>query len=296
MEKILLSNRNPSGKTVVALGKFDGIHKGHIKLLKRALEIAQRLDTVSLVYVMEPEYGEKLTQTDEKKKIIAALGIDVLCTEHLTQEFMSMSPESFVSQVVAKKLNACHVVVGYNFCFGKNRSGDCSTLKHLCENEGIAVDVIDCVYVSDKGRDVAVSSSEIRRLANGGDVEKIKTLLGRNYSVRGMVEHGKHLGRTINFPTANIYREKRMFALKFGVYKTIVSFDGKSYDAITNVGINPTVDTPDEKVRIESYIKNFDGDIYGKEISVEFCTFLREEKKFSSLKDLKIQLQKDKNS
>ena len=294
MKTILLSNKNLSGKTVVALGKFDGIHKGHIKLLERASRVASELDVVSLVYIMEPEYGEKLTDLSEKKDVISSLGIDALCVEPLTQDFMSMSPENFVLQILSKQLNACHIVVGYNFRFGKDRIGNPHMLKALCENEGITVDVIECVYAEENGENIAVSSSEIRRMASMGEVEKIKHLLGRNYSVKGKVEHGKHLGRTINFPTANIYRKKREFALKFGVYKTIVTMDGQQYNAVTNVGINPTVDAPDENVRVESFIKNFDGDIYGKEIVVEFCAFIRDEMKLNSLDELKMQIEKDK--
>ena len=134
MKTILLSNKNLSGKTVVALGKFDGIHKGHIKLLERASRVASELDVVSLVYIMEPEYGEKLTDLSEKKDVISSLGIDALCVEPLTQDFMSMSPENFVLQILSKQLNACHIVVGYNFRFGKDRIGNPHMLKALCEN------------------------------------------------------------------------------------------------------------------------------------------------------------------
>lgn len=294
MKKILLGNKALSGRTVVALGKFDGIHAGHAKLLEYVVDYASKYNAQSVVYAMEPESSVRITDFDERTEIIRSFGIDVLCTEQLTEEFMNMSPEEFVSKILQSGLDACHVVVGYNFRFGKNRSGDAKLLEVLCNQRGIGVTVADCVYISEKGDDVAVSSTLIRSLASEGRVDEIFPLLGRNYSISGVVQKGKQLGRTLDFPTANIYKIPEDIILKSGVYLTKVSFDDKSCYAITNVGTNPTVENPNGILRIESYLKNFVGNLYGKHITVEFVKFIRDEHKFSSATELRNQLVVDK--
>lgn len=294
MNTIMLSNKEFSGKTVVALGKFDGIHTGHARLLECAAAYAAKEGALSLVYVMEPESGSKLTQADEKTKLISSFGIDALAIEPLTKDFMNMAPEAFVSDIIKNKLNACHVVVGYNFRFGKNRVGDTKLLEKCCKKYGISVSVIDCVYGDEHGKRVAVSSSEIRRLASLGHVDDIAPLLGRNFSVSGVVEKGKMLGKTLSFPTANIYKCRHTFLLKHGVYVTKTAIDGKYYLSLTNVGTNPTLEKSDDKVRIETYIPDFEGDLYGTELTVEFLEYIREEKKFSDVEGLKSQLERDK--
>ena len=294
MKRIMLSDKEFSGKTVVALGKFDGIHTGHARLLECAAKYAADEGALSLVYVMEREGGERLTSADEKTDIIRSFGIDALCIELLTQEFMNMSPEEFVTGIIRDSLHACHVVVGYNFRFGKGRSGDAVLLQKLCTGHKISVTVIDCVYATENGERVAVSSSEIRRLASLGRMEDIVPLLGRNYSVSGIVKPGKRLGRTIDFPTANIYKDARSFPLRHGVYITRVCFGGGKYPAITNVGINPTVEQDDGIVKIESHIPGVDVDLYGRELTVEFVEYIREERRFSSIDELKNQLTRDK--
>lgn len=294
MKKIMLSNKKSDKKTVVALGKFDGIHNGHARLLERAAQYASEHDALSVVYVMEPRGGERIMAMDEKTAVISSFGIDAVCIEPLTKEFMRLTPEEFVCSILRDGLNACHVVVGYNFRFGKDRSGDTLLLKSLCEAEGIGVTVIDCVYAASCGESVAVSSTEIRRLASLGRVEDIYPLLGRNYSLSGVVEMGKRLGKSLGFPTANIYRNKNEIALRPGVYMTKASFEGRSYFAVTNIGSNPTVEEPDGKWRIETHIPGFEGELYGLELTIEFLRFIREEKRFSSLEGLKAQLESDR--
>lgn len=293
MEKIMLRNNSWDKKTVVALGKFDGIHNGHAKLLETASDYACKNDLLSLVYVMEPEGGERIMEIREKTDIIRSFGIDAVCIEPLTKEFMNMTPGEFVKNIIRDTLNACHVVVGYNFRFGKKRAGDTAMLETLCRAEGITVSVIDCVYAASRGEQVAVSSTEIRRLASEGRVDRIQPLLGRNYTLSGVVEQGKKLGRTIGFPTANIYRNKNEVVLRPGVYMTRICLDGTIYYGITNIGSNPTVEQPDGRWRIETCINSFDGDIYGEYITLEFLEFIREERKFASINELKSQLEAD---
>ena len=294
MKTIMLSGKAFGGKTVVALGKFDGIHTGHARLLECAVSFAAQKEALGIVYIMEPRDGARLNATCEKSDIIRSFGIDALCIEPLTDEFMSMTPETFVADILKDKLNACHVVVGYNSRFGKNRSGDTGILKKLCADHGISLSVIDCVYAQSEGKSIAVSSSEIRHLASLGKVAQIIPLLGRSFSVSGEVMQGKKLGRTIDFPTANIYRRREEFPLKHGVYMTEVLVDGEVFGAVTNVGINPTVEHTDDIVKIESHIPDFDKDLYGKEITVRFLEYIREEKKFSSIDELKAQISRDK--
>lgn len=293
MNTVMFTNKSFSGKKVVALGKFDGIHTAHARLLECAAQCAAAEGVLSLVYAMEPSGGKRLTQTDEKSCLVRSFGIDALCIEPLTQDFMSMDAKTFVRDILKDKLDACRVVVGYNFRFAKDRSGDTEALKKYCKEHDIAVTVIDCVYGEEAGEQVVVSSSEIRRLASLGKVDALSPLLGRNYSVSGIVEKGKNLGSKLDFPTANIYKDMSTLPLKHGVYHTKAHFDGLDFDALTNVGTNPTVDMSDDVVKIETHIPCFDGDMYGKKLTVEFLEYIRDEKKFSTIDELKFQLKKD---
>jgi len=283
-------------KNVVVLGKFDGVHKGHQKLISTAVSIAEKNGTKTLVCTIVPQTSAKNITTEMKKEeIIKALGADFVVRQYLTDNFKNLSPEEFVEKFLKEKFSASHVVVGYNFRFGANRSGDVKKLADLCRIHNIEVTVIDSVKAErEDGTFETISSTAIRNLIENGKVDVVKDYLGRYFCLWGKVSEGKHLGRTIGFPTVNLYPEESDLVPKNGVYLVNVYVDEKEFFGITNVGINPTVDKKDN-VKIETYIFDFENiEIYEKIIRVKFLKFLRDEIKFENIEELKKQIEKDK--
>lgn len=296
MKTTLLNTKPFCHQTVVAIGKFDGVHIGHAKLLETAAKTARRLNISAVAYITDNPSAQKLMTEDERRSLLRALGMDAVCTDELTGEYKRMTPAEFVYKILGA-LGARHVVVGYNFRFGCRRSGDVRTLEKLCAERGIGVTVVDCVYAGINGEKIAVSSTEIRSLLSRGDVQNAALLLGRRYSLCGTVCRGKELGHTIGFPTANLLFDDGAVPLANGVYATDVYLGGKKIGkGITNAGHNPTVDSPDGKTRVETCILGYDGNLYGKKIKLEFKAFMRGEVRFSSIDELKAQLEHDRKS
>ena len=282
-------------KNVVALGKFDGIHIGHRKLIETAVSAAKTKNMKTLVYTIVSEGGKSITGDLEKEKIILGLGADSVIKQMLTDDFRSLAPEEFVKKILVEKLCAGHIVVGYNFKFGVNRSGNADTLLRLCKKYDLGITVIESVNAADEsGNYIPVSSTRIRSLIEIGRMEEAKRCLGRCFSISGTVSEGKKLGRTIGFPTVNIYPNENVLVPKHGVYAVKLSMGGESYTAVANVGINPTVENGGN-IKVESYIFNYSGkDLYGEFIKVEFIEFVRPEINFGNLELLKNQIEKDK--
>lgn len=283
-------------QTSIALGFFDGVHTAHKEIILSAADTATKkgMRPIALTFDRSPrellstEKIEYISPFCDKNEIIKALG----CELHLlntTPELLNMEPEDFVKTILVEKFNVGHICCGYNYRFGKKAKGDTALLQKLSKIYGFTVSVFDAIELLGG----TVSSSRIRALLKEGEIEKANTLLGRSFSLSGIVTEGKHLGKTIGFPTANIFPEKNLVTPKRGVYKTMVITPLGSFPAITNVGINPTVGT--EKAHLETYIPSFSADLYQAEIKVEFVSFLREEKKFETLEELKNQIQKDVN-
>lgn len=278
----------------VALGFFDGVHIAHRKIIKAAADYAKEYDLVPVVLtfdkspleILRPDAARYLTQNDEKAHLIEKLGAR---TEFLktTEQLLNMSAEEFILDILIKKYNIKYAVCGYNYRFGREGSGDTELLKSFGAKYGFKTEIAPPIKSSGE----SVSSSRIRTLLADGGIREANTLLGRSFCVRGEVHHGKHLGRTLGFPTANVFFDKSCARLKNGVYKTQISIDGAAYKAITNIGINPTVGG--ESLRSETYIPAFDADLYGKEIKIEFIDFIRPEIKFESIDELKSQIKKD---
>lgn len=284
-------------KTVCALGFFDGVHRAHSFILSSCARCARERSLKSMAVTFEKSPAEVfgrevtyLTPFEEKKRLILSLGIDEVIKLPSTKEFLSLSPESFVKDVLIDRLSAAVLLCGFNFSFGKNASGTAEDLKRLCGKYGAEVIIFDKM---DEGG-VTVSSSEIRLALANGDVKKANALLGRRFSLSGVVKKGKRLGTSLGFPTANIYPDKSFPEMKRGVYATRVKIFDKIYPSVTNVGINPTVG--DGNLRVETYIKDFDADLYGKTITVEFLDFVRGEMKFASVEELRAQVEHDKES
>lgn len=277
----------------IALGFFDGVHIAHQEIIKRCVDAAREknLRPVALTFdVSPPEFLGKgasyITSNDEKSALINALG----CETHFlktTKELLATEPADFVKSVLIEKYAAKYIVCGFNYRFGKNASGDVKLLREIAGKYGAEVCVCGCVTLENE----RVSSSRIRSLITDGNIKKANKMLGRRFSVSGVVSEGKHLGKTIGFPTANVYVSKNMIAPKFGVYHTIVSIGEKRHHAITNVGINPTVGG--EKLRTETYIPDVDMNLYNERIKIEFIDFIRSERKFAGISELKRQIESD---
>lgn len=280
-------------KSVCALGFFDGVHEAHSRLLGECVGYAKEnnLKSIALTFEKSPAefFGKTikyLTTLPQKIEYMKALGIDEVVVLPCNEETLSLSPEEFIDTVLVGKLNATALFCGFNYTFGKNALGNTLLLTKLCAERNIAVTVMPCM--TDNG--VTVSSSEIRLALAKGDIPFANSLLTRPFEVRDKVMEGKRLGRSLGFPTANIY-PVNFPDLPFGVYATKTLVDNKEYLSVTNVGINPTV--KDDNLRVETYIIDFDGDIYQKNISVRFYKFLRKETKFNSIEELKEQIKKD---
>lgn len=231
---------------------------------------------------------KELTSVEEKRQVFENLGIDILIEFPLTYETAATPKEAFVKDILVEKLNAKYITAGADLSFGKNGEGNSTFLAEEGKKYGFQVEIID--KIAYKGE--IISSTLVRQAISEGNVKKAHFMLGNPYFIHGIVQKGNQLGRTIGFPTVNILPGEEKLLPPNGVYKTEVIVDNRIFEAITNVGCKPTV-TDDGQVFIESYLYNFRENIYGKKIEVHFLEFMRKEKKFGSLEELKEQLQKD---
>lgn len=284
-----------SEKKVIALGKFDGVHLGHQLLIKTAADIAQRENMLCAVYVISPSNGHFLTDWHQKQRFLKACGADLIIRQEMTEEFRQHTPEQFVKNILAEQLNAGHVAVGYNFRFGVNRSGDVDCLASLCAQNGINATIIEGVSMKNAdGIDETISSTRIKGLLEHGKPKDAADCLGRYYNMEGVISEGKHLGRILGFPTVNLYPDEQTFVPRFGVYAVRLSVCGRIYRAVTNVGINPTVENG-KNIKVESHILNYSGEsLYGEMATLEFAEYVRPEIKFSDINALKVQMEKDR--
>ena len=283
--------------SVLTIGNFDGLHLGHQKLIKKLLQVAQENNTVSIVCTFRPhprtvlkpnEPHHKLFDYRDQVEVLTEMGIDFLIEEKFSKDFSLMSPEEFFANYLIKIFNPVHIVVGYDFSFGKSRAGNIEFLKKHCEKLGIGLTVVDA-FVQD-GQ--IISSTQLRLLLEHGQVQKVQEYLGRPYYLRGPVRVGNKRGRTIGTPTANISPEIE-FTPRKGVYFTWAYIKDKKYSSITNIGVNPTFENTDAYLKVETHIFNFDDDIYGEHMKIELLHFHRDEMKFSSVERLKEQISND---
>lgn len=282
-------------KNVVAIGKFDGVHLGHQLLIKTAADVSKHKNMACTVYVVAPISSQCLTDRNQKEGLLKACGADLIIEQELTESFKRYTPEQFVKNILVEQLNAGHVAVGYNFRFGVNRSGDVNCLASLCARYGIEATVIDGVSAKNAdGIEETISSTWIKRLLSQGNPQKAAEFLGRYYSMEGTISEGKHLGRSLGFPTVNIYPSESTFVPRFGVYAVKLTVRGESYRAVTNIGINPTVENG-KNIKVESHILNYSGkSLYGDRVTLEFEEYVRPEIKFSDISKLKAQMEKDR--
>ena len=290
-----LDELNINERTALAMGKFDGIHLGHKKLLNMILD--QKQDGLkAAVFTFEPSPEEffvghtvrQLFTREEKRRAFEKMGIDILIEFPLTAATAATPPEDFVRTILVEDLKAVYIAAGTDVSFGDKGRGDQYLLRNMSKELGFELCLIDKVMLDGQ----EVSSTRVRNVVADGDMPLVKRLLGNDYSVSGIVEHGKHLGTTIGVPTVNVLPPDNKLMPPFGVYKSTVIIDEKSYSGMTNIGRKPTV-SDSNKVGVETYIYDFDEDVYGKYIEVRLLEFMRPEMKFDSVELLKAQIHSD---
>ena len=299
-KNINFTNYNNSNATIVTIGTFDGVHIGHQKIIKRLVDIAHKkhLNSVVLTFfphprmVLQNNNDIKLLNTiEERETILSDLGLDYLVVKTFTKKFANLSAEEFVKNILVDKLNAKHIIIGYDHRFGKGRSANIDDLKSFGKQYDFEVEEISVQDIED----VSVSSTKIRNALNDGDILTANTYLGYNFYITGKVVKGKGLGRKIGFPTANLeIAEDYKLIPKNGVYVIKTSIENKLVYGMMNIGMNPTVNGT--KKTIEAHFFNFNNDIYNQTLKIEFVARLRDEQKFESVELLKKQLKLDEKN
>ena len=282
--------------TVVAIGKFDGIHLGHVELIKHMLKAKKSLGLKSAVFTFNMSAAsffagkdiKEITTISEKRVIFETLGIDYLIEFPLDDETAGIMPENFIKDIMTGMMNMRYIVAGDDVSYGKYGKGDANLLKELSEKYDYRVEIIDKVKYNLKD----ISSTYVRDEISAGHMDMVTKLLGHPYSFAGVVESGHKLGRTLGFPTMNLYPDEEKILPPMGVYYSEVLFEGATYPGLTNIGVRPTVSN-DNQVSVETYLFDFDMDMYGKEIITRILDFKRPEMKFNSKEALKAQMEID---
>ncbi|MGG7143814.1 bifunctional riboflavin kinase/FAD synthetase [Clostridium nigeriense] len=279
----------------VALGSFDGLHYGHLSLVRKTVQVAKEKNGKSMVFtyknhpktIVKPDSVPKLIMDlDTKLEYLDEENVDIVVLRTFTKEFMSIEAEDFI-KLLCEDYNVKGIVVGFNFRFGHKNLGNVDLLKDLQSKYGYELYIIDpCTYKGD-----IISSTRVRNCILEGNVSEATNMLSEPYLIKGKVIHGKQLGRTIGIPTANLEFDSKMVIPEKGVYYTNVKYKGNIFKGLTSVGYNPTVNGKD--LTIETYILNFDEMIYGEEIKVYFIERIRDELKFDTLDELVEQIRKD---
>ena len=289
-------NANIEGPTVLTLGVFDGLHLGHQAIMKTVVRRANEIDAVPTAItfdphpraVLYPENAPPLLQTlDQRLSNFEILGIRQSIVIRFDPEFASQEAGIFLQEIIHERLAAKEVYLGHGFAFGKNRGGNIALLRQMSEELGFFADEVDEVRL--RGR--RISSSRIRELLRTGKVNLARRMLGRPYGIEGAVIRGDRRGHTMGFPTANLKPQNRVIP-KYGVYATATLIDGIWRRGVTNIGIRPTFEK-DSEPSIETFVFDYDGDLYGKVLRVRFLHRIRDERKFSGIDELKDQIDKD---
>lgn len=283
--------------TVVTIGTFDGVHMGHKAILKRLIQTAkdEHLESVVLTFfphprlVLQQNSDLKLLNTiEERANLLKEAGVDSLVIHPFTKEFSRLTAEEYVHDILVRDLKVKKLIIGYDHRFGRNRNADIDDLRKYGEELGFEIEEISAKEIDD----VAISSTKIRKALERGDVETAHECLGYPYQITGTVVRGKALGRTIDYPTANLNpAETYKMIPQNGVYVVQSEIDDERYYGITSVGTNPTVGGSEKT--IETHFFDFSGDLYNKKITIEFITFIRPEFTFDSISRLRDAIKKD---
>jgi len=279
----------------VTIGNFDGVHRGHAKLVERLLAKAREVSGPAIVFTFDPHpvrllrpesAPPPLTWTDRKAQLLDELGVTAVIAYPTNEALLQLSPEAFFQQIVQEKLAAKAMVEGPNFFFGHGRTGNIDTLSRLCASDGISLEIVQPVTIGNE----IVSSSRVRGAIQAGDVDLARQLLTRPYRVRGMVTHGAGRGAKIGFPTANLEAIDTLLP-SLGVYAAQALTTAGNWPAAVNIGPNPTFG--EQALKVEVHLIGFDGALYGQPLEVEFLSRLRSIRQFESVEALKAQLARD---
>ena len=279
----------------VTIGNFDGVHLGHREIFRRVRELAGAADGVSVVVtfvphplrVVSPGTGVKLiTSPGAKEGLIEASGIDYLLEIPFNAAFAAVSAQEFVEEILVGAIGMEQLVIGYDYAFGRGREGDVTLLRQLGERFGYSVELLPPIT---NGATV-YSSTAVRNMVGEGDVKGVVSILGRHFCLAGTVVHGQHRGRGLGFPTANLQTEEELLPAA-GVYAVKVRIGDSLYDGACNIGTNPTFQN--DRLSLEVFLFDFDGDLYGREVSLFFVERLRAERRFPDPESLKAAIAAD---
>lgn len=282
-------------ETAVAIGKFDGLHIGHRRLLEEILSF-RRKGLAACVFTFDPapsvlfgqSDGMELTTKEEKRLLFERMNVDILIEFPMTAETAAIPPEAFIMDILVKRMNTRFIAAGNDLSFGAGGAGNADLLRRLAPALGFRVKIIRKICLD--GREV--SSTCLRSKVEAGDLVAAEKLMGMSYMVAGRVVEGRHIGRTLGFPTVNIIPGQSKLMPPDGVYFSSVRAGGRTYRALSNVGSNPTV-AQDGPMRLESYLYDFDREIYGEDIEVYLHAFHRPERRFDDIEALRCQLEED---
>jgi riboflavin kinase/FMN adenylyltransferase len=289
-------NKFRDSNTCLAIGAFDGLHKGHQLIISQALKEAKKNNYPAAVLSFHPHPLEiipgknpppSIVSRQQKISLLEAMGVDYYFEQEFNQEFAQLRAEEFINNILLASLRVNTVVVGDDFRFAYKNEGNVEILKKMGELHGYQAKIISQLHASDD----RISSTRIRSLLKNGKIKKAKKLLGRSYQICGKVVHGKKRGRKLGFPTANLSLETNYALPPEGVYAVKVHHCGKEYIGAANLGYNPTFNNQD--ISFEVYILDFEADLYGQRLCVDIIEFIRGEKDFAAKEELINQMQQD---
>ncbi len=284
---------------VYALGNFDGVHLGHKEIISKVIDISVSKNIPSGVLIFDPHprnyFNPKLgdfilSDIKTRSHLLEKTKLDFLGILKFDDFMSNLSPREFIEKIIKNRVGVSHLIVGYNFRFGKNREGDVEILSKICSEFNIDLTIIKQV----KNMELTISSSKIREAIEELDFQKVKKIIGDYWKILGEVIEGDKRGREIGFPTANILLNN-LIKPDFGVYAVKIDYNNDTYDGIANFGVRPTFDKTKSLPILEVHLFNFSDNLYGKEIIISFVDFIRKEKKFNGLESLKSQIQLDIN-
>lgn len=282
--------------SAVTLGKFDGVHMGHQKLISIVKEKAEKENLLSVVFTFDklplsicPQKNQHfITTNTERRMFLEGQGLDAEIEYPFTAELVNTEPEDFIKNIIIEKLHAKYVIVGTDYRFGRERAGNARMLLEKGPAYGFETIIVE----KERYQDREISSTYVREELRLGHMETVNVLLNRPYSIYGVVSKGKQLGRQLNLPTMNIYPPDSKLLPPNGVYASITCLDGRKYYGVTNLGVRPTVDDS-PLLSVETNLFGYEGDAYGHYIEVQLMHFLRQEMKFDSVETLKKQMESD---